>query len=146
MLSIFSCVCRPFVCLPWRNVYLGLPLFSDWVACFFFYIELHELFVYFGDESLVSCFICKCFLPYWCRLSCLWFPLLYKGFFSLIRSHLFIFVFIFITLDSGSRRPCGNLSQRLFCLCFPDLNGKEIQKKGGYMYTYGWCTLLYSRK
>ena len=27
-----------------------------------------------------------------------------------------------------------------------DLNGKEIQKRGDrYMYTNGWCTLLYSR-
>ena len=25
MLSIFSCVCWPSVCLLWRNVYLGLP-------------------------------------------------------------------------------------------------------------------------
>ena len=41
-----------FMCLLaiWRNVYLGLPFF-DWVVCFFFfYIELHELFVENGME------------------------------------------------------------------------------------------------
>ena len=38
------------------------------VFCFCFGIELHELFLYFGDQSFVSCFICKYFLPLW-RLS-----------------------------------------------------------------------------
>ena len=32
--------------------------FLDWVVCFFD-IELHELLVYFGDSSFVSCFVCK---------------------------------------------------------------------------------------
>ena len=36
-------------------------------------------------------------------LSCLWFPLLCKSL-SLIRSHLFIFVFIFITLGDESKK------------------------------------------
>ena len=30
---------------------------------FFFNVELHDLFVYFGDQSFVSCFICKYFAP-----------------------------------------------------------------------------------
>ena len=42
------------------------PLF-DYIVCFFD-IELHELSVYFGDESLVSPFSCKYFLPF-CGLS-----------------------------------------------------------------------------
>jgi len=34
MLSIFSCVCWPSVCLLWRSVYLGLlPIF--WLGCLF---------------------------------------------------------------------------------------------------------------
>ena len=37
----------------------------------------------------------------------------------LIRSHLFIFVCIFITLGGGSKKYCCNLCQRVFCLCFP---------------------------
>ena len=41
-----------------------LPIFKK---LFFFFLdfELHEIFVYFGDWSLVICFICKYFLPYW---------------------------------------------------------------------------------
>ena len=39
---------------------------------------------------------------------------------SLIRSHLFIFAFIFITLNGvGHRGSCYNLGRRVFCLCFP---------------------------
>ena len=30
----------------------------------FFYIELHALLIYFGDQSFVSCFVCKCFFPF----------------------------------------------------------------------------------
>ena len=37
----------------------------------------------------------------------------------LIRSHLLIFVFIFITLGGVSKRSCCDLCQRVFCLCFP---------------------------
>ena len=35
----------------------------------------------------------------------------------LIRSHLFIFAFISVTLGGGS--SCCDLCQRVFCLCFP---------------------------
>ena len=56
----------PSECLLWRNVYLDLPIF-DWVVCFFD-IELRELFVYFGDSSLVGHFIYKHFLSF-CGLS-----------------------------------------------------------------------------
>ena len=35
---------------------------------------------------------------------------------SLIRSHLFIFAFISITLGGGA---CCDLCQRMLCLCFP---------------------------
>ena len=37
-------------------------LFFDWVV-YFFESELYELFVYFGDESLVGCITYKYFLP-----------------------------------------------------------------------------------
>ena len=48
MLSILSCVCWQSVYLLWRNGYLGLlPIFG--LGCVFIDIELHELFVNFGD-------------------------------------------------------------------------------------------------
>ena len=38
---------------------------------------------------------------------------------SVIRSHLFIFVFISFSLGGGSKRMLCHLCQRVFCLCFP---------------------------
>ena len=76
-----------------------------WIGFFvFFDIELHELFVYFGDKSLVSHIIWKYFLPF-CELSfCFVYAFLCcTKALSLISSHLFI-VFIFITLGSGSKK------------------------------------------
>ena len=64
MLNIFSCAFWPSVCLPWRDVCLSIHPFFDWIVCSFFDIELHELFVYFGDQSFVCCFIWKYFLPF----------------------------------------------------------------------------------
>ena len=38
--------------------------FFDWFV-FFLVAELYELFVYFGDQALVCCIICKYFLPFY---------------------------------------------------------------------------------
>ena len=44
----------------WRNVCLDLlPILK-----LIIYINLYEIFVYFGDQALVSCFICKDLLPF----------------------------------------------------------------------------------
>ena len=56
MLTIFSCVCWPSLCILWRNVCLGLlPIFFDLVV-YIFGIEMHELLVYLevNPLSLVS--------------------------------------------------------------------------------------------
>ena len=50
-------------------------------------------------------------------LLCLWFPLLHKNLLCLIRSYLFIFVFIFILGDGAKRILLKFMSK--FCLCFP---------------------------
>ena len=72
----------------------------DWVVCFPGN-ELHELFVYW---KLILCqlFICYYFLPF----QGFSFHLVYSFFaihklLSLIRSHLFMFIFISITLGGG---------------------------------------------
>ena len=82
----------------------------------FFDSELHEMCVYFGDESFVICFICRYFLN---SEDCLF--ILFRSSFavekllSLIRSHLFIFAFILITLGGGSKKILLQYMS-IFCL------------------------------
>ena len=104
MSSIFSCVSWPPVYLLWRNVYLGLlPIFG--LGCLFFWYWAAWAACKFWRLSFVHWFICKYFLPFW-GLS---FHIVYrflccaKGF-QLLRSHLFIIVFISITLGGGSKK------------------------------------------
>ena len=116
MLSIFSCVCWPFVCLLWINVCLGLLsilwlgclLFWYWAICIFWRLILHH------------CFVCGYFLPFWgLSLQLFILPFAVQKLLSLIRAYLFIFVFISITLQSGSKRILRDLCQRIFCPWFP---------------------------
>ena len=72
------------------------------IGCFLD-IEPHELFVNFGDESLIGHIICEYFIPF-CRLS-FRFDCGFLCFEKLLRSIsscLFIFVFISFTLGDGS--------------------------------------------
>ena len=105
MLSILSCVCWQSVYLLWRNVYLGLlPIFglgslffwywAAWATCKFWRLILCQLL----HLQMFSPILRVLFL------SCLLFALLCKSFLSFIRSHLFIFVFIYISLGGGSKR------------------------------------------
>ena len=66
MLSIFSYVCGPSVCPPWRSVCSGpLPVFeSDCLPG----VQSCEFFIYFGDPTLVWGIIGKYVFPYG------WFP------------------------------------------------------------------------
>ena len=60
-----------------------------------FDIELRELFARFGDESLVSHFVSKNFLPF-CGLFVLFMvSFALQKLLSLVGFHLFIFVFCF---------------------------------------------------
>ena len=96
------------VCCLWRNVYLGL-LTIFWLG-YFVVVELHELFMYFGNLFLVGCIVNKYFLPF-CRL-CFHFvsvSFAVQKFVSSIRSHLFIFAFISTALGDWSKKTLVQL-------------------------------------
>ena len=120
MLSIFSCASWPSVYFLWRNVCLGLlPVF--WLDSFLFFgffldIELHELFVYFGDWPFFCCLICKYFFSFW-RLS---FRLVY-GFLCCAKAFKFTsvpFVYFCFYIHYCRRwvekRSCFGLCQSVF--------------------------------
>ena len=76
--------------------------FCDWVV-YFSGIELHELLVYFEINSLsVASFAIIFSHSECCLFTFLIVSFIVQKFLSLNRSHLFIFVFISITLGSGS--------------------------------------------
>ena len=123
MLSIFSYAFWSSVCLLWRNVCLyTLPPFL-WDCLFD--TEMHELFLYFGDYSAALSLFANISSH---SMSCLF---VYSFFccgklLTLIKGHLFIFVFIFITPGGGSKtillkgkKYCCNLCQTVFCQGFP---------------------------
>ena len=85
----------------------------------FFDIELHELFVYFGDQSFVVSFANVFSHSEGCLFVLVMVSFAVQELLSLIKSHLFIFVFISITLGDVSKKILLVLCQRMFCLCFP---------------------------
>ena len=102
ILSVFSCAQWPSVYILWRNVYLGL-LSIFWLGCLVFGYWAFWAVCKFG--RLICWVCCKYFLP----LSGLFFILFMISFavqklLSLIRSHLFIFVFISITVEDGWKK------------------------------------------
>ena len=109
MLRIFSCVCWLSVCLLWRSVYLCLCLFFfefffklSYMSCLCI-LEMNPLSAASFENTFSHSKGC---LAYGFLMS---FRLAY-GFLwcakvlSLIRSYLFIFVFIFIKWKGGSRK------------------------------------------
>ena len=99
----FPCACWPSVCLLWRNVCSGLlPIF--WMSCLFVDMELHELFVCFGiNSSLVALFANNFFYSEGCLFVLFMVFFAVQMLLSFIRCHLFILVFIFMTLRGRSR-------------------------------------------
>ena len=93
-----SFICFLAICLSSLKKYLFIS--SDhFSTIFFFNVKLYELFVYFGDQSLVGHFICKDFLTF-CCLSFHFFMVSFgvQKFLTLIRSHLFLLIINVITL------------------------------------------------
>ena len=104
LLSIFSCIYES-VCLLWRNVCLSL-LLSSLIGLFAFLIlnymnclcilEINPLSV-----ALFAIIFSHC---EGCHLILFMVSFAVQKLLSLIRSHLFIFVFISITLEGGPKR------------------------------------------
>ena len=71
----------------------------------FFDIELHKLLVEFADESLSFALFANIFShSEGCLFILLMVSFAVQKILTLIRPHLFIFLFIFITLRGGSKK------------------------------------------
>ena len=111
MLDIFSCSSWPSVCPPWRNVYLGLPIF-EWVICLFHLellmnLEINPLSVTLF-ANIFSHSVGYLFILFMVSFAV-------PKILSLIRTHLFIFVFISIILENGSKKILLRFMS-VFCL------------------------------
>ena len=97
-----------FLKYPWRETPhppTPLPSCSLPVVCFCD-TEMYEVFIYLGDQFLVSHFVCKFLFSHFVGLYFVLFIVSFavQKLLSLIRSCLFMLVFIFITLGSGSEK------------------------------------------
>ena len=110
----------PSLLEPTSNLLTLLPVF--WFICcvfcvFFFNMELHELFVYFGDESLFSHL--QIFPPIlWVIFSFVYSFLCCAEAFKFNKGPFFSVLFLF-SLGGGSKTYCCDLCQRVFCQCLP---------------------------
>ena len=96
------CVCEPSVCL-WRKVFLGLfPLF-DWLFVFLVLSCMSYLYILELNPLSVVSFAIVFSLSEGCLFTLLIVSFAVQKLLSLIRSHLFAFVFISVTLGGGSR-------------------------------------------
>ena len=84
------------------SLQVPFPL-SDWLVCFSG-IELYMLLVYFGNYLSVVSFAIIFSHSEGCLFTLLIVSFAVQKLLSLIRSHLFIFVFISITLGGGSKK------------------------------------------
>ena len=67
-----------------------------------FELKMYELLVYFRDKSLVGHIICKYFLPFYRLSFCFVYGFLCCAKACLIRSQLFVFIFISIPWETQS--------------------------------------------
>ena len=120
MLSIFSCVCWPSICLLWRRR-IFCPFFYFSFLFFLILSCMNCLYILEINLLSVSCIVCKYLLPS-CRLS---FCFLY-GFLCCAKAFKFNYVsFVYFCFYFhycrrwNPKRYYYDLCQRVFCLCFP---------------------------
>ena len=105
MLSILTCVCWQSVYLLWRNVYLGLlPIFR--LGCLFVFMLSCMSCLYILEINLWSVASFANIFSHCegCLFVLFMVSLAVQTLLSLIRPHLFIFIFTFITLGGGSKK------------------------------------------
>ena len=104
ILSIFLCAYWLPVFLLWRNVYLGLlPIFQ--LDCLFFDIELYELLFILEINPLSVALFANIFShSIGCPFLLFMISFAVRKLICLIRSHLFIFGFIFTVLGDRSKK------------------------------------------
>ena len=115
----FHVLFKQSTCVLWRNAYLNLsPIFFSTVFFVVVVIEMHELLCFLEINILLVPFENIFSHTEDCHFVLLMIFFAIKMFFlTLIRSNLFIFVFIFITL--GGQKNLVVIFQRVFCLYFP---------------------------
>ena len=118
MLSILSCICWQSVYLLWRNVYLDLlPIFG--LGCLFFLILscMSCLYVLEINPLSVASFANMFSHSEGCLIILFMVSFAVQKLLSFIRSHLFIFVFISISLGGWSKKTIlWFMSQSVLCM------------------------------
>ena len=105
MLSILSCVCWQSVYLLWRNVYLGvLPSFGFGSLFFLILSCMSYLYILEINPLSVNSFANIVSHSEGCLFVLFMVSFAVQKLLSSIRSHLFIFVFISISLGGGSKK------------------------------------------
>lgn len=98
MSNIFSCAYCPYVCLLWRDVYFDLlPIFFSW------YWAIWTVYIYLEINPLVLTSFANIFSH---SIDCLYILLVVSFYMQniLIRSHLFIFNFVYINIEDKSKK------------------------------------------
>ena len=116
MLSILSCVCRPSVCLLWRNVCLVLlPIFR--LGCFFLLLLSCMNCLYISEIKPLSAASFANIFSHseGCLFVLFMFSFAVQKFISLIRFHLFTLFLLLVPWETDLRKHWYYLCQRMFC-------------------------------